>query len=444
MIDLIYITLSFLTLYYFYRKKYTKFIVLFFTVISNVWGVFPASKIIFDYDQVNLITFGTLLIAFSRNRYLFSTKKDIVGRLILILVGYFFLVCLLSPLRGVESLYYSMMVFRFDFFYLLYFVFKMIPPKNFRDSIPKLLKYTIFSGILYFLQFAGISFYQEVELVGTEYARFANIPMLTKFMFFYLFLAPDKMKHRLFWVAFFFAMIVLSQSRGVLMGVVGSIIVLILFRRRLLQTKVVLITLIVALMLSGVIMYRLSDSGSTGGGIKEEVENVEYLVKSNDYSSYDSRSVHTEGTFFFRVAMILERIDYLAQSPIDLIFGAGAYHERSASVKRLPFVLGSNAGEYRTKVETDDVALLSHFFRCGLLYILIYLLFLYKSFRIVWNNKELWSQVCAVMLLSAIINAISGEVFFRVKAFGIVLLLLAYCRTMTNRGVVSNNSVFIS
>lgn len=444
MIDLIYITFSLLALYYFYVRKYTPFIVLFFAVLSENWGLLPASKIIYDYDQVNLMTIGTLLIAFFRNKYLFSTKKDVVGKLILVLVGYFFLVCILSPLRGVESFYYSMMVFRFDLFYLLYFVFKAIPPEYFRHSIPPLLKWSIFSGFLYFLQFAGISLYQTIDSYGSEYSRFANIPVLAKFMFFYLFLARDRIMCRPLWVSFFFAMIVLSQIRGMLMGVAACIVVLTLFKRHILQAKVMFATVAVTVMLSGVIMYRLSDKGSTGGGIKEEIENVKYLVENNDYSSYDSNSMYTEGTLFFRVAMILERVDYLAEKPANLIFGAGAYHERSESVKRLPFKLKSNAGEYRAKVETDDVALLSHFFRCGLLYILIYLFFLYKAFRFAWKNENLWSQVCAVMLLSAIVNAISGEVFFRAKTFAIVLLLLAYCRTIANKGSLSNNGVLKS
>lgn len=444
MIDLTYIAFSLSAVYFFYVRKYSEFIVLFFAVLSENWGLLPASKIILNYDHVNLMAVGTLLIASFRNKYLFSTKKDIVGRLILILVGYFFLVCILSPLRGVESLYYSMMVFRFDLFYLLYFVFKEIPPEGFRNSIPQLLKWTIFSGILYFLQFVGISLYQTIESFGSEYSRFANIPMLAKFMFFYLFLTRSRMKCQLLWVSFFFAMIVLSQNRGMLMGVAACIVILILFKRRIVQAKVVFVTVVVTAMLSGVIMYRLSDKGSTGGGIKEEIENVKYLVKHNDYSSYDSNSVYTEGTLFFRVAMILERVDYLAQNPVDLILGAGAYHERSESVKRLPFALKSNAGEYRAKVETDDVALLSHFFRCGLLYILIYLFFLYKAFRFAWKNENLWSQVCAVMLFSFIVNAISGEVFFRSRTFAIVLLLLAYCRTMANKGCLSNKGILKS
>jgi len=92
----------------------------------------------------------------------------------------------------------------------------------------------------------------------------------------------------------------------------------------------------------------------------------------------------------------------------------------------LPFVFGSLDGDAVQKVDTTDVALLSRFFRYGLLFVFLYLVFIIKSLKICNNNDLLESQVYMLMMICYFGWAICGDVFYQASIFMPVLCMMPY------------------
>ena len=180
---------------FYYNRKYALFYICLFSIVSEFWGVLAAATIK-SYDYLFVLTFVCSFIGKLRNSAFFSVKRDIVGKFILIIVGLTTFDALMSPVRGVESLPYALMVLRFEIPYLLYFVFRSIPVYSLKKSMPILLYGSIITGILYYLQFIGIFLLvaSDESQASMEFSRYNNIPILTIPIILYLFssTAPNK------------------------------------------------------------------------------------------------------------------------------------------------------------------------------------------------------------------------------------------------------------
>lgn len=410
------------------KKRYKYFLVFLFSVLSKVWGICPSGNIK-SYDLILVITILTSLIGYLRNRQFFSVKNDPLGKMIIILLSYVIIAAILSPLRGVESLPYALMVARFDFFYLLYFVFRQIPIKRFEESVRPIIFLSIINGVIYYLQYCGIFVLAQSDTASSlGDSRFNNIPIFTLEIFFLFFLVKGKTWKKMFSLIFFGGMIVGSQNRTMIFGVVLAIIIYLIlnYRKGLIEKKTIIIVLALCCMASSFVAYRFSQKGSAGGGLASEIEMGYAMYSTGSYRLYDNHMIDTEGTLAFRFALILERVDYLSKRPISLIFGAGGYHEKSTSTKKLPFVFGSLDGDAVQKVDTTDVALLSRFFRYGLLFVFLYLVFIIKSLKICNNNDLLESQVYMLMMICYFGWAICGDVFYQASIFMPVLCMMPY------------------
>lgn len=427
--DIVYFWLTTLAIICYAKKSYYTFIILLFSILSNVWGI-CSTGLVQVYDWIFLTTIFTVGIGCCRSNTFFSVKRDKIGKLILILTVYVLLAALISPLRGVETFGFSFMVARFDIFYLLYFVFRTIPFPAIKKAVKPLAILSVFNGILYYLQYAGIFilYSSDESMAGVENARFNNIPILTLVFFFFFFLYKKKGILKSILLIFFGGIIVCSQNRAMILGVALAIVIVICcnYRRKIVEKKTIIGILLIGIMSSGVLAYRFSEKGSTGEGIRAEFELGYTMLKNGSWRYYDNQIIEYGGTMAFRFCMILEKATYLVDRPISLIFGAGSYHENSMNTRHLPFSFGSNTTDGRAKVDTDDVALLSRFFRYGVLYLCFYFAFIGRTIRVSRLCKHsLLANLYFMLMVSLIGWAICGDVFHRPQTFIPALLLIS-------------------
>lgn len=425
------------------KNSYSIFLLLLFTILTNVWGICPTGSIKV-YDWMFVVTILTILIGWSKCSHFWGVKIDPLGKIILYLFAYVVLAALISPIRGVETLQYSLMVARFDTFYLLYFVFRRIPLVSIRKALKPAIYLTIINGVVYYLQYAGIFIMANPEsITDLDDARFNNIPVLTLALFYFFFLYKRKGRIKIFSLLFLGGILVGSQNRALILGVAVSVVIYIVlnFRKKLVEKKTLIALILIGILSSGVLAYRFSQKGSTGQGITSELELAYTMYSTGSYRLYDNQMVDNEGTLAFRFAMIFEKIDYLCKHPLSFIIGAGSYHEKSIATKKLPFVLGSKTEDGIAKIDTDDVALLSRLFRYGLLFISLYVSLIIKSLKMSFHNQTLSSQIYFLIIVCYIVWAICGDVFHRLQNFIPALILMPFVLNKTqyekNRSILN-------
>lgn len=412
---------------FYYNRKYALFYICLFSIVSEFLGVLAAATIK-SYDYLFVLTFVCSFIGKLRNSAFFSVKRDIVGKFILIIVGLTTFDALMSPVRGVESLPYALMVLRFEIPYLLYFVFRSIPVYSLKKSMPILLYGSIITGILYYLQFIGIFLLvaSDESQASMEFSRYNNIPILTIPIILYLFSSTGKTKNKMSILVFFAGILILSQNRGMILAVAIALGYYIIKYRTLISKKMIVGLGIVVLLSSSVLAYRFSQKGSTGDGLKSELLLAKEMFHNRNYRFYDNSMMVVNGTLAFRSALIAERVDYLVEHPLSLIIGAGSYHEKSPSTKKLPFVLGSRTEDGVAKVDTGDISLVSRIFRYGLLYMFIFAAFLYRVFRNALVGKSHINRLCQLLLVTYFFMMTSADVFFYPPMMLVFLILVTY------------------
>ena len=435
------IVYSILTLYCsiaYYTNKYVSFLVSLFFILSSFWGLLKPEPV-YVYDWMFLITILCTIIEVYKNRKLTISLNDNIGILVFVLVCYAIIAGLLTPFRGVESFAHALMVVRFDIFYFLYFDFKKIPYEDFQKSFKILLKISLINGFIYYLQFFGIYLLfnaDDSNLIDGGFSRFSNIPLLTLPIFFYYFVNKDNIKYKYLLLIFWGITIIASQSRGLILGVACSIALYFIQKRAFISKKIIITLSIMLVLGSSVLAYRFSSEGSTGNGLSAEIETIYDFYKTEEYKKLDNSIISTEGTFVFRAVLILERLDYLIEKPLSLLFGAGVYHERYNGAS-LPFVFGSKTDYGRSKVDTSDIALLSHVFRYGLLYLFLFILFWKSIYKKLKENDEMLSHLVLLFLICISVNAITSDVFHNPQSMVTFLFFLIMCLKSTENLVES-------
>lgn len=427
MILCIYLIIACITCHYYNIRKYSEFIVSAFAICSNFFGILPNPEPLKIVDIFSLIIF----FCFVRDRFKF--KNDKIGKILLLIFLYEIVIGCISIVTGAESLSYSIMVLRFEFYYFIYFIFKTIPYKFIERSFKILYIATIITGILYYLQFVGITgiLQSSTEIDGsTIYNRINNKPILTSIMFFYTIFYRGKIKYRWIMTLFFCGMIILSQNRGEIIAVLFSVLAaVIFFGYSNLIKKLIVPGLLFSILFVPVIAYRFSSQGSVGTGATSEISTSIDIFVNNTSLNFGSSAnvINNEGTAVYRALVAKERIDYLSQSTYYMLFGIGTIHEYSKNGRNLNFDYGNinNKGEINN-IDTTDIAFLSHVFRYGLIYLFLYLIFISISIKYLWKSKENELALCCLLvLICKIIQIPTGDYFSGINNMFFMLLILS-------------------
>lgn len=194
------------------------------------------------------------------------------------------------------------------------------------------------------------------------------------------------------------------------MALVMSFIMIVIYRRKIGKIfKIAVPIALVGLMLAPILTYRFADNDK-GVSLLEDMEKG-FTIKDVD-------NTDSEGTFIFRMILIMERIEYLADRPNKLLFGNGTIHEDSKKTQRkFNFRIGSGKADANGKdivkqqIDTNDVALISMFMRYGLVFIILFVILCVNLFRVYNSNHNELSLISSVFLMYCILRIFSGDEF---------------------------------
>ena len=120
------------------------------------------------------------------------------------------------------------------------------------------------------------------------------------------------------------------------------------------------------------------------------------------------------GSSIFRMAMLIERIDYLVKNPQYLLFGVGAIHEDSPNCyNRFDFTLGTrNEGRMFGKclIESGDITWVPVSLRYGLAGVAIHLTILIIIAKLARKRKDTL-KILFPLIIFIFLKSFSGPLF---------------------------------
>lgn len=196
-------------------------------------------------------------------------------------------------------------------------------------------------------------------------------------------------------------------------------------KKKLLSTIIIIGSL--AVLLSPILISRFSAKGQSFG---EEVRSG---------LNVDNMNTGYTGSFSVRTFMIVERMDYLMEHPVNLVFGLGSLHESSPLVKKkFDFKLGTHTEEPDgtmsiRQIYTSDVAFLTHILRYGviglglLLFLFKCLYRMYKPPKDAKGNINIYGDLGYAFLTYCILRCLSGDEFYDTTyMFLFLMYILSY------------------
>lgn len=425
---LIYTIISLYAVYAYLSKQYVKFIVALFFIVSGGSGFFPIVD--FKEQDFGIATILILLVSIIRS---LNVKDDVIGKRILWLILYVGFICLSTSLLDIEGFKFTLLLFRADLFLLSYFVFKQIPFKDIKSAFRVLRILTIITGIFFYLQFLGINgILRDSDInagfMNLKIARY-NYPLLTQVMFFYYLFEKNSKKHRILWILFFAGMIVGSMGRGYMITTVLTVLIYLMVSKRIWQyRKLVISGAIVLAAAIPIITYQLSNQIRARANVLREL-NMSKRIIEGDVSilNYDNGVIYNEGTGAFRALMIREKMTYLFENPWRTVFGVGAIHESSPAIKKFNFIFGTttlvNGRPMQHQIDTLDVAFLAHIMRYGLVFLVLYGLFLVSCLKQFYHQHDIIFLSAFLLLLSKILWAFGSDQFSGFALMFFILLI---------------------
>jgi len=392
---------------------------------NKVWGLVLCAFFLTDFfslaffEQVPVkaydfgIVFCAVAMAYENlnTPHYFTLGNDPVAKTIVLLEAYFLASFLVTGLTGAESWQYALKTYRYQLFFLLYFLFRNIATEDYIRCFGVLTYICFALGILYYLQLSGIELLQKAfdmpaGGVTTVYQRMRNIPAATAFMIVSALFLPKRKEYVFFTLLFWGGIVVFSQHRGMMLSLLLALPLGLYLKRcgnRIWGLSAVVF--FVFLLFSPVILYRFSNE-SGRASVLEDIKGG-MSVKGLEKSA-------AKGSFSFRTALIFERCGYMAEKPGRLLFGVGAMHEDSpASGKKFHFKSGTlnRNTDRRQQIGTDDVAFVSFFLRYGLVGIGMLFYLLIRLFLQYMQGEDMAAGIGLTLWLYAFFRIMSGDEF---------------------------------
>ena len=410
-------------------KNQWKFICAAICLITNIFGLaIPESPI--KYSDFFIVLFAYPLLFHVKWRYVFSDfKSDKIGKILFLINIYFFITFIWTITIGNESFDYAFKTYRTYLYFWSYYYLKNIRYEQYRKAFKVLFYITIIWGVLFLLQIFNINLLvgkTEFDFSSGEISRMRNIPKTTIIFIFSLLFIKIELRKKIFLSLMWICILVLSQHRGMMISLCIAIPFLYLIRGSFNKIfKFIIVGAIFIILFSPLLIQRF-------GSNNNEMPLTDEIEKGLNFSSLRYEDVQG-GTFLFRTFLIKERVEYMIEHPVNLIFGCGMLHEDSPSTAhRFHFLIGSakqdpSTGEFTLKqqIETNDVALITIFMRTGLLFIILFLILSVQFYKQFIRNINIASNLGFLLLSFCFLRVLSGDEF---TAFNYVcLFMFAIC-----------------
>ena len=365
-----------------------------------------------------------LLLLFKKKSYESIGKKSYktLSVLVLILIAYSVFRGFSTIITGKESLFNVIALLKPSFILLSLFVIRDINKEDCINALAKLVKLTTMIGVIAFLQvIVGFNLFGNTILEYDEGVdRFWSPYTVAAFCCMYTLVINSSKKYTFL---FFLLLVILPLRRGILISVLLSIVIFFMFEIR--HNKMPKGVFVVALAGLLALPFLASRFSSQTDNASSDIRAV--MSGKIDYANF--RNGVTGGSFLFRVAILAERIDYLANRGSELYTGVGLIHERTAQ-KKFNFSLGVftrvNGERIPQQIDTVDIVWAPMIMRLGLIGVFLYLLlFGYMLWFFIKNAKiSRWSILGAMYVFCALTNSVADNQL--VSYFSIFLYFILF------------------
>lgn len=385
--SIIYVIVALLLVIFFLNKKYLPFLLCYTALMTNLFmldaveGTIKGSDICFC---VNIVLLPVALLRRSKER----TEDNTINSFVKIFLGFTLFEFLYTIYSGADTGFNAFKVIRIPLMLLAFYSFSIIPMEVYKRYLKIMLWITLLQGVLFLLQFLGINVlvgrYDE-ELYSFAFAL--NIPTFIFFYIFYCLDAEYTKKTQYIWFLFFIAILLLTFVRGWILSVILGVVSYVVMIRGFKKSKF----FIIALLFVAPIMFSVVETKST---VKDSQHSSISEIRNLflDRESIIDNAMNG-GTLTFRMAMLIERIDYLIQNPKFMLLGVGAIHEDSPNCyNRFDFKLGtSNEDKYygRCFIDSGDITWVPIVLRYGMIGTLVYLCIPLLLFKLARKRKDM-------------------------------------------------------
>ena len=296
---------------------------------------------------------------------------------------------------------------------------------------------TVISTVLFDLQpILNLKILQHANIGET---RFRNIPYLA---YFFMFLATIRLgfsRWKTVSLIFVYLIaIVLTLHRAVLISYAFCIGVYLFLSRKgskLLQYG--LVGLVIFLFVGDAIINRFEGETKERSTLEDikTVMNLDY--KSAAY--YENENVN--GTFSFRVLLLMERVDYMLEKSQYPVFGIGTRHEDSPKTKQeFNFILGTinHNTELIGQISSGDLAWVNPLMRFGFFGIALFLYLSWTIIRFLYKKRKIADVTMTAFLFYLFLILISfknDHLYGNMQLF-FVYLLIEYIRDSNRKNKI--------
>lgn len=384
-----------------------------------------------DYLIISLYTI--LALAYSKDKHLFSVKKDELGSVILGCFLWTLLVFFGTILFSQDTPTFAFKSYRAYLVIPFYFVLRTMTMKQVERYVKLMFAFSIVQGVFFYLQLVGItgiiSGYGATIESGESLAehRFGNYPSFAPFFFVYILIKKEialskKIPMLLFWGM----MPVVGQMRGGIMALAFTCGIYFVLHRKL---KNVVYIVLAAVLYQFVVSPMFSEREKNYDVSTTDEIKMIFQNPTNIYKTYVGNS--EDGTFIFRIAMYEERIAYMLEHPIYALEGVGCIHEDSPKNK-FKFTFGTVAikddGDVTIgMLASADIAWVGILMHFGFMGVFLFTLLYYKWMKIglvnvVGSRNDIFT-ISAIQSVGAYLESFNGESIGRITMLSFMFTL---------------------
>ena len=380
-----------------------------------------------------------ILAVISVNEYFkdssyFCVKGEICGRAVWLIFFLLLFEAVRTLVFGIEEFGFMVKVLRINSLFLLYFYLRKVPITDLERYVKLNLIFCTFQGVLFYLQVVGISGILigriDEAQTSSDVSRYCNYPYFAQYYLIY-FLVNSNMSFlkRSIGALFFGGMLILGMSRGLIMSTALAFALYFLVQRRMKNVVFIVVgylayTLAVAPMLDARAKH---DSGSSS--IMQDISSVT--------TAKDMSNIEIEGTFAFRIAMLMERWFYIKEDPVDALIGVGIIHEESPH-NNFKFSIGTANSAYwanHCQIESGDITWVPILLRYGLVgagvYLFLLLAWCSLSYNLLNTNNE-HVLTAALLSFSVTVGSLTNMVFDAYHTLFLTIFCIIYIQRYNN------------
>ena len=380
-----------------------------------------------------------ILVAISINEYFkdnqyFKVKGEICGRTVWLIFVLLLFEAVRTLVFGIEEFGFMVKVLRINCLLFLYFYLRKVPIEELERYVKLNLIFCSFQGILFYLQVIGfngilIGRVEEAQ-TSTDVSRYCNYPYFAQYYLVYFIVNSNiTLIKRSLGSLFFGGMLILGMSRGLIMSTALAFTVYFLVQRRMKNVVFIAVgyfvySLAVAPMLEA---REQHDSGSSS-----IVQDIASVATATDMSN-----IEIEGTFAFRIAMLMERWFYIKEDPVDALVGVGIIHEESPH-NNFDFSIGTVNPAYwanHCQIESGDITWVPILLRYGLVgagvYLFLLLAWCYLSYNLLNTNNE-FVLTAALLSFSVTVGSLTNMVFDAYHTLFLTIFCIIYIQRYYN------------